>query len=250
VTQMDAQMHEEKMMKMKTFSVPVVRLIPILLALSLVESLPVAVHADSSAGGDTQTTGPANANPPANPAPAHYWPAHYWYDGAGEAAKRMIVLDPGLVAEFAPPGMRLSEMAPVVPSLFPGAVQVPSRQRSLRLWNLGSGVDTAAAVRTLTRTHPAAIYSPVFRDGAAGGPMRALPGNLIVYLDPDWGEAEVQTWSGAQQLPIVKPLGIGPNIYLVKAGPGLDALHTANGLVENRKVLQAFPDWWVEVGAL
>jgi hypothetical protein len=77
--------------------------------------------------------------------------------------------------------------------------------------------------------------------------MRALPGNIIVYLDPQWGEAAVRNWLSSHKLEIVKKLEIGPNIYVIKTGLGLEALDTANALYRSGEVKAAFPDWWQEV---
>jgi hypothetical protein len=48
-------------------------------------------------------------------------------------------------------------------------------------------------------------------------------------------------------LEIVKKLEIGPNIYVIKTGTGLEALDTANALYKSGEVKAAFPDWWQEV---
>jgi hypothetical protein len=48
-------------------------------------------------------------------------------------------------------------------------------------------------------------------------------------------------------LEIVKKLEIGPNIYVIKTGLGLEALATANALYRSGEVKAAFPDWWQEV---
>jgi hypothetical protein len=76
--------------------------------------------------------------------------------------------------------------------------------------------------------------------------MRALPGNIIVYLDPAWDSEAVTAWAGQRQLKIVKKLEFGPNIYVIKTGPGLDALNIANALYKSGEVVAAFPDWWEE----
>jgi hypothetical protein len=77
--------------------------------------------------------------------------------------------------------------------------------------------------------------------------MRALPGNIIVYLDPQWNEAAVNNWLNTRKLEIVKKLEIGPNIYVIKTGSGLEALETANALARSGEVKAAFPNWWEEV---
>jgi hypothetical protein len=91
-------------------------------------------------------------------------------------------------------------------------------------------------------------YSPVLHDGPTStARMRALPGNIIVYLDPAWDGAAVNAWVSKHQLEIIKKLEIGPNIYLIKTGPGLEALNTANALYKSGEVVAAFPDWWKQV---
>jgi len=103
------------------------------------------------------------------------------------------------------------------------------------------------AIRNLKASHPQGKYSVVFHDAPAStGRMRALPGNVIVYLDPQWGEAAVNSWLNIRKLEIVKKLEIGPNIYVIKTGPGLEALETANALARSGEVKAAFPDWWQE----
>jgi hypothetical protein len=79
------------------------------------------------------------------------------------------------------------------------------------------------------------------------GRKRALPGNVIVTLNPAWDEAAVKTWAGSRRLEIVQKLEIGPNVFVIKTGPGLEALETANALYRSDGVIAAFPDWWEEV---
>jgi hypothetical protein len=57
----------------------------------------------------------------------------------------------------------------------------------------------------------------------------------------------VDNWVRTRKLEVVKKLEIGPNIYVIKTGPGLDALNTANTLYLSGEVAAAFPDWWREV---
>jgi len=79
--------------------------------------------------------------------------------------------------------------------------------------------------------------------------MRALPGNIIITLDPVWDAATVTAWLQKRNMEVVKKLEIGPNIYVIKTGPGLEALETANTLYQSGEVKAAFPDWWQEVQA-
>ena len=168
--------------------------------------------------------------------------AHVWYDGQQE---RQIWLNPNLIAEF--PASSGSAAKSAVKSVYPDAEQVQVRRGTVRLWKLGAGVTSDAAVRAVGSANKAGKYSPVLHDGpTATGRMRALPGNIIVYLDPAWNGEAVNAWLGKRRLEIVKKLEIGPNVYLIKTGPGIEALNTANTLYKSGEVVAAFPDWWVE----
>lgn len=167
--------------------------------------------------------------------------SYVWYDGDRE---RQGWLNPQIVAEFNPGPQGESSIKSVH-----AAAQVMNtkrRQAAVRLWKLN---DTAATViRSLKTIHPQGKYSPVLHDGpGSAGRMRALPGNIIVYLDPQWDAAAVSNWLSSRKLEIVKKLEIGPNIYVIKTGPGMEALDTANALYLSGEVKAAFPDWWQEV---
>jgi len=168
--------------------------------------------------------------------------AYVWYDGQQE---RQIWLDPGIVAEFHASKGNAAQSA--IKNVYADAVPV-STHGTVRLWRLGSGVDSNTAVRALSKANQPGNYSPVLHDGptTAGG-MRALPGNIIVYLNPAWDGAAVNAWASRHQLEIIKKLEIGPNIYLIKTAPGLEALNTANALYKSGEVVAAFPDWWKQV---
>ena len=107
---------------------------------------------------------------------------------------------------------------------------------------------TATAISNISADHPQGKYSAVLHDTPIStGRMRALPGNIIVYLNPQWDAAAISNWLGVHKLEIVKKLEIGPNIYLIKTGPGMEALTTANALYRSGEVKAAFPDWWQEI---
>ena len=189
-------------------------------------------HGESVAGAKNATSGEIRLQQ-----------AYVWYDGEQE---RQIWFDPALVAEFNAGSGNTAQSA--VKSVYADAVPVPMRHGAVRVWYLGSGVEASAAVSALNSIKPAGNYSPVLRDGpTTTGRMRALPGNIIVYLNPAWDSAAVNTWISQRKLEIVKKLEIGPNIYIIKTGPGLEALNTANALYKSGEVVAAFPDWWEEV---
>jgi hypothetical protein len=167
--------------------------------------------------------------------------SYVWYDGNRQ---QTVWLNPQVVAEFNPSKLG----ATVAKSADASAKMLPMKriQGAVRLWQMNN--TGGVAVRALVTGNPAGKYSPVFHDSStSGGAMRALPGNIIVYLDPQWDAATVNNWLGSHKLEIVKKLEIGPNIYVIKTGPGLEALATANALYRSGEVKAAFPDWWQEV---
>jgi len=168
--------------------------------------------------------------------------SYVWYDGQHE---RQIWLNPSIVAEFHANKGNAAQSA--LKSVYKDAVLI-STHGTVRLWRLGSGVDSNTAVRALSGASQPGNYSPVLHDGpTTTGRMRALPGNIIVYLNPAWDDAAVNAWVSKHQLEIVKKLEISPNIYLIKTAPGLEALNTANALYKSGEVVAAFPDWWKQV---
>lgn len=166
---------------------------------------------------------------------------YYWYDGNQKAH---IWLNPSLIAEFNPNPVGQA----AVKKMLPGAMLHSKQPPSMRLWQIETGVEPVSTTRSLNESHPEGRISPVLHDGPSGSSgMRALPGNIIVYLDPKWDEKTVYKWAGSHNLTIVKRMGIGRNAYIIKTGPGIAALETANSIYESGEVLASFPDWWQEV---
>lgn len=167
---------------------------------------------------------------------------HYvWYDGD---EPRTVWLDPYLVADFT----REPAHAAALKRAFPRAQALTRRHAGMRLWKADERVGASETVRTLSATTATDDYSPVLRDAPSEeAPLRALPGNVIVYFEPDWDEARVRAWVHAQGLTIVKRLEIGRNVYVLETEAGLAALETANRLYLSGDVVAAFPDWWREV---
>jgi len=213
---------------MKISNIPVGKMLAVLLSatLSFALSLNVACAADSKTTMSKSTA---------------LTQAYVWFDGDRE---QRAWLNPQVVAEFNPGPEGESAMK----SAYSGARAVATKhnQAAVRLWQLDSTAETA--IRSLRASHPQGNYSVVFHDGPVNtSRMRALPGNVIVYLDPQWSQEAVSKWLSARKLEIVKKLEIGPNIYVIKTGPGLEALETANALYRSGGVKAAFPDWWQEV---
>lgn len=175
--------------------------------------------------------------------------AHVWYDGDRE---RKVWINPQMVADFNPDAAKHSKLQTANLSATP---HQRNKHNGINIWQLdkissSTSGASIAAIKSLQTTQPAGKYSPVFHDGPSNSAtMRALPGNIFVYLNPLWDSAAVTAWLKSHQFEIVKKLEIGPNIYLLKTGPGMEALDTANKLYKSGEVKAAFPDWWQEVTA-
>lgn len=169
--------------------------------------------------------------------------AYVWYDGNRE---HKVWMNPKIVADFST-GV---DKQNAIKAANPGAtlLQMRNKQAGVRLWQMDNTGDIA--VRGLKADNPSGKYSPVFHDSpSSASSMRALPGNIIITLDPAWDAAAVSAWLKKRNMEVVKKLEIGTNIYVIKTGPGLEALETANILYKSGEVKAAFPDWWQEVQA-
>lgn len=149
--------------------------------------------------------------------------AYIWYDGG---KPRSLQLDRSLLADFS--SQAEAGQQPVV------------RSNGIRIWRQQEQAATRALVGGKT--------SPVFRD-SEGGTMRALPGNVIVRLDPSWTEPQLAAWLKENSLTELRRLPIGRNILVVFSPPGLPALDLANRLQESGKVVSAQPEWWEQRSA-
>lgn len=181
-------------------------------------------------------------DPRENPPAPTLTQSYAWHDGERE---RSAWVNPVLVAEFGVSPRNYEQVERVAP----GARALPNVRAGARIWNLGNaGVDNA--IRSLQTAQPTGRYSPVFHDVPnASGRMRALPGNVIVYLKPDWNESQVRDWATSRNLEIVRKLEIGKNAYVVRTEPGLVSLETANSLRQSGEVDAAIPDWWLDMRA-
>jgi len=163
-----------------------------------------------------------------------------WYDGK---EKKTVWLDPALAVEFDP----IPSGEAAVKKVYPDAEKMVSRQAGVRIWKLQTGSDSRSAASQLKAGNPSGRYSPVFRDSPSdSGRKRALPGGVIVYLNPSWNEAAVKSWAVSHNLLILDKLEIGPNVYVIQTDPGLASLETANTLFESGEVVSATPNWWQE----
>lgn len=144
--------------------------------------------------------------------------SYVWYDGG---KPREVQMDEALVAEF--DARADVAVAPVI------------RGNGVQIWRQQDAAATRAVATGKT--------SPVFRD-SEGGTMRALPGNVIVRLDPAWDATQINAWLVAHGLTQLRRLQIGGNVLVVASPPGLAALELANRLQLSGKVVSAQPEWW------
>lgn len=164
-----------------------------------------------------------------------------WYEGERRST---VWLNPNLIAEF---HAGAAEESPVS-VLYPDAKLLDHPGAHIRIWRLPEGIDSGPVTENLNSGADQTVkYSPIFHD--APGPAsrkRALPGNIIIYFNPEWNKLTIKQWIAARELLIVSQLAHGPNAYVLKTGPGLEALELANSLHETDGVNAAFPDWWHE----
>ena len=166
---------------------------------------------------------------------------YVWHDGQ---QKKTVWLNPGLMAEF---GYNSAEKS-LLQKKYPAA-SIRKTHRSIRIWQHKTQPFTAAPLdsssKSTVQTQPK--YSPVFHDTPnASGSLRSLPGNVIVYLNPDWDQNKITRWLETNGYEVVKKLDVRSNAFVLKTEPGIKALQLANTLYESGEVVAAFPDWWLE----
>ncbi|MYC12011.1 MAG: hypothetical protein F4X59_18060 [Holophagales bacterium] len=101
-------------------------------------------------------------------------------------------------------------------------------------------------VRTSSASGTSVNVQPVFR--ATNGAAMALPGDVLLILDPGWSSGQVAAFLARNGVEpdLVGPLGEIPNGFLVSTGPGFASLDLANALAEQDGVVVSSPNWWRE----
>ena len=167
--------------------------------------------------------------------------SYIWYDGDRE---RTVWLDPALLMEFNSSDGAQSPLR----KLLPGAKLHSTVGKNSRIWNLGNGVDPQVALQNLRTRKTIEKYSPVFHESPSSlSHKRALPGNMIVYLKPEWTQKEVDQWIKKNRLQVLQKMSFGPYVYLIHTPEGLDSLKQANQLYQSGEVLAATPEWWEDL---
>ena len=91
---------------------------------------------------------------------------------------------------------------------------------------------------------------PVFRSQSGGGLM-TLPGGVLLSLDPEWDQAQVESFFSENGISAerISELGFIPNGFLVETAPGFPSLELANDLAAQDGVVIASPNWSSQVEA-
>ena len=89
--------------------------------------------------------------------------------------------------------------------------------------------------------------APVFRSDE--GELMALPGGVVVVLDPGWDYAAVDAFFERNSVALsrITDLDYVTNGFFVETEPGFASLDLANALVGQAGVELSSPNWWKEV---
>lgn len=200
------------------------RLLALVTFLSMLSSLALATSASR------QTT----------VAPAISDTIYVWYDGD---QPRRAWLDPDWLASF---DVLEPEAEQAMRSIAPPAAAPARDYMGMQLWPVAN--QSANTIRSLQALEPGVRLSPVLRDGpSANAPLRALPGGVILHLDPELSAEQAQQWLQDQELEVVEKLSFGRNVFLIASAAGLETLQLANRLRTRHGVVAASPDWWQEL---
>ena len=89
---------------------------------------------------------------------------------------------------------------------------------------------------------------PVFRSESGGGLM-ALPGGIMLALDPEWDQAAVEKFFSQNGISLdrTSELDFLDNGFFVETEPGFPSLELANALASQEGVIISSPNWAREV---
>jgi len=164
--------------------------------------------------------------------------AYTWNDGERQ---RTYWLNPSLVAEFGTGP--INETSHRMTS-GQKAILLPREYGSPRFWKI-EGNTSEVVLRSLQTDQATSRFSPVFHDyPAESGNKYALPGNIFIYLKPSWNESQVNQWAQSNGMEIIRRMSTRELHYVVRTGPGFEALETANRIHQSGEVEAAIPNWW------
>ncbi|GKS58461.1 hypothetical protein YTPLAS18_19880 [Nitrospira sp.] len=161
---------------------------------------------------------------------------YMWHDGERE---HRVWMDPSLVAEVNPTASTRSTLGQATVR-----ADIKTGGQTVRYWKLEKGTNAEGMLEKLAADHAPGSFSPVWHDSpSTEGPVRILPGNIVVILDPNWSQEAVSQWVERRQLRVLSRLPFGPNMLLIESDAGIPALELANSLHRSGEVKAAFPDW-------
>ncbi len=157
-----------------------------------------------------------------------------WYDGN---QKRSVWVNPHIMAEFSTPTKEAT-----IKSSTTSNVKTP--MPFVRFIEIKTDTNSLQAVK---QSPEKSQLSPVLHNVASTtGTKRALPGNVIIQMNPDWSQEKIENWFKKYNLTAIKPLTFAPNAFLIQSKAGLESLNLANKLYETGDVILASPNWWQE----
>lgn len=161
-----------------------------------------------------------------------------WMDGDKE---RRVWLDEQVLVEFSPESAAdawLSARARVLETSGAG-------QGRTRHWVLNDDLRASSLLAEMEARGAAANFSPGYRASASEhGALMALPGGVLVYMDPQLERPAAEQWLGARGLTIQQKMSYGTGVYLVQSSSGADCLELASSLLESEEVVKTIPNWW------
>ncbi len=107
-------------------------------------------------------------------------------------------------------------------------------------------LDLGGGARIVAKRGAADTGLAVFRSEA--GDLMALPGGVLLVLDPHWERPRVDAFLAANGIDSgrLSELAWADNAFLVKTAPGFAALELANALAGRDGVVLSSPNWWTE----
>jgi len=158
-----------------------------------------------------------------------------------------LVLESGIVADFGGNNSSSRNVKSAVQKVDQSAELIKT-SGIVNLWKTNGKDGSIGVSKTLNDSNQNG-YSPVFKT-VKGSTLLALPGNIIVELEPSISQKQAEVFFGSKGLRIFKKLELGDrNFYEVETPAGAASLNLANSLVGQPGVISSTPNWWREVTA-
>ena len=78
----------------------------------------------------------------------------------------------------------------------------------------------------------------------ANGEWKALPGGVLVVLDPEMRQANIDAFFAKMELTQISKMDFTKNAYLIETEPGIIVLELSNKLAGMEEVKLSSPNWW------